>query len=284
MTALVDPHVLVETDFHALNEDFWRRIVAIAKAKHLQIGHEAFHWVVAQLTALGYPAERVDFGPASFSRECQSAMEGILSRVSKGDAIPEDVAVDPTYLGSEEARLALVIDITSHRATVNALMSDRLHWDSAGASLRFGDVEIELLIDPAKEPSALELEEIRAYFSARRINILGGSATRTTLAALENELGVTEERVRWVESEISRPPRSWDKAWAQLRPDRDVAICNTGRVSHAVWEKGDNAAAACGVSMLECDSQGQIVPALQRWARSEIAKRKLADEASTAGR
>ncbi|WP_270411405.1 hypothetical protein [Microbacterium maritypicum] len=282
MTALVDPHVLVETDFHTLDEDFWKRIVAIAKAKHLQIGHEAFHWVVAQLTALGYPAERVDFGPANFSRECQSAMEGILSRVSKGEATPEDVTVDPTYLGSEEAELALIIDITSHGAMVNALMSDRLHWDGAGASLRFGDVEIELLTDPAKEPSALDREEVRAYFSARRINILGGSATRTTLAALEDELGITEEQVRWVESEISRPPRSWDKAWGQLQPDRDVAICNTGRVSHSVWEKGDKAAAGCGVSMLECDSQGQIVPTLQRWARSEIAKKKRADETAAA--
>lgn len=271
MTILLDPHLLVApTTCPSIDEDsFWQRVVDVATKDRVQIGHEAFHWVVAQLQHLGYPNARVDFGPPSFRRECQSAIERILSRVSSGREAVEDSDLSPEYAGSEDARLSIVMDATEHGENLDALMTDANHWVSPGDSLSVGQHQIELLFDIDKEPRALTAEAIKSKFQARRLYVLGGSKTDSAIANLKDQLGLNEGSISWITSEKSKPARDVDKRWAGLDAERDIAICITGRVSHSVWEMGDKIAAKRGIRMIECASQGQLVEVLKTWARGQ---------------
>lgn len=271
MTTLIDPHLLVApTTCPAVDEDsFWQRVVDVAAKGRVEIGHEAFHWVIAQLQHLGYPHARVDFGPPSFRRECQSAIEKILSRVSSGREEVEESNLSPEYLGSADARLCIVMDATEHGENLDGLMTDSNYWAPPGDSLSVGRRHIELLFDVDQVPRALAAEAIKSKFEARRLHVLGGSKTDSAIAHLKEELGLTDDAVNWITSEKSKPARDVDKRWAGLDPERDIAICITGRISHAVWEMGDKAAAKRGIKMIECASQGQLVDALKVWSSAQ---------------
>jgi hypothetical protein len=269
MTLLIDPHLLiVPTECGIIDAPvFWQRVVDIAAADHAQIGHEAFHWVVGQLAHLGYPEKQVDFGPVDFRRECQKAMERILSRVTRGSDEVEECTLSPDYRGSAEARLCILMDTTEHGDHVDALLSDKNHWRPSGDLVSVGKRDIELLFRVDQEPKSFATAAIKSVFAKRRVHVLGGSITDSALASLRSQLGLPDDAVHWITSEKSKPARDIDKRWAQLDPARDVAVCITGRVSHSVWEQGDKAAAKRGLEMIECSTQGQLVESLRSWAR-----------------
>jgi hypothetical protein len=271
MTVLIDPHLLVAPTTCLVIDDarFWQRVVDIAAADRVQIGHEAFHWVVGQLEQLGYPESQVDFGPPSFRRECQSAMERILSRVSRGREEMVESSLTPPYLGSVEAGLCIVMDATEHGNRLDALLSDLEHWGVRSDVLTLGERDVELLYQPDQEPLAMASAATKSFFSNRRIHVLGGSITESAIANIESELGLQSDAVRWIVSEKSKPARDVDKHWAGLDPARDVAVCITGRVSHAVSEVGEKAAKKRGLQMVKCASQGRLVDVLKAWAVSQ---------------
>lgn len=277
MSALVDPHLLVETSPQSKTDEeaFWQRVVAIAGAKHIQIGHEGFHWVIQQLQALGYPAQRIDFGPRDFGRECQSAIESILSRISRGNQTASEVDFRPEYIAGTDVALALAMDLTEHGGSIHSLMSDHTHWAERSTFVDVGEMRVELLLHPAQKPKAADDEAIKSWFASRRIHVLGGSPTSLLLASIGDSLGVSLDQIHWVESEASKPPRNLDKAWSGLKPERDVALCNTARIGHKSWEKGDKAAKGCGVTMLECSGHGLIVSTLRNWALKEIDRERI---------
>lgn len=272
MTVLIDPHALVvPTTCVAADElIFWERVVEAAALDKVQIGHESFYWVISQLEHLGYPEAQVDFGPPSFSRECQSAMEKILSRVSRGVRDAEDRKMTPEYLGSEEAALCISMDTTEHGGDVDALVSDVNYWAEPGDSLSLGALVIELLFDVNKETRAVAAADLRAFFGKRRIHVVGGSITNSAIKQIQSELGVSEGAIQWIASEKSKPARDIDKRWAGLDPKRDVTVCITGRVSHSVWMAADKASNKSGLQMVECASQGQIVGSLRSWAALQL--------------
>lgn len=272
MTVLIDPHVLVApTSCGSIDQTaFWTRVVEIAATDRVGVGHETFHWVVTQLRDLGYPDTQVDFGPPDFKWECQAALEKILSRVVRGDHPVEDVVLAPEYLGDEGARLCIVMDGSEHGPALDAMMSAPNHWSPSNGPGAIGLHTFELLFDPDQEPTALKAEAVRAKFAGRRLHVLGGAPTASALADFESELGVPEERVTWIASEKSKPPRNLDKRWGSLDPDVDVVVCVTGRVGHKTWEAGDKAATKCGVKMLECSTQGQLVATFRTWAGRQL--------------
>ncbi|MFL2002208.1 hypothetical protein [Microbacterium sp. A1-JK] len=270
MTVLIDPHLLIApTTCGPIDQEaFWKRVVSIAGTSKV-IGHEAFHWVIDQLGALGYPEQQVNFGPPTFGRECQIAMERILSRVSRGPGEAEALELTPAYLGEEAAQLAIVMDATEHRGELDALLSDYNYWSAPTDAINLGSDAVELLIDSELEPKAFDAARVKRVFAGLHLHVVGGGATPSAIDDFAHRLGIPEANVHWVESEKSKPPRDLDKTWGSLDPQRDVALCVTGRVSHATWEKGEKAATKRGLTMLECPSQGRIVDLLIAWSKKQ---------------
>lgn len=268
MTVLADPHLLVTPTSCAHIEEtaFWERVVLMGAVGQVELGYESFLWVVSQLEKLGYPEQQIDFGPPQFGRECQVAMERILTRVSHGSKEPEDGETNPVYLGDPDARLSIIFDSSAHGDSLHAIISDENYWGSPTAAVDIGPRRIELLIDPLQEPAVLRTNAIKAVFQGRRVHLVGGSPTPAALTQLQSELGLDDGQVNWIPSEKSKPPRDISKRWARLDPSRDVAVCITGRVSHAVWEQADKAAAKAGLAMIECASQGRLATTLVAWA------------------
>lgn len=268
MTILIDPHLLIADAACRGGDDlfFWERVVAMGGSERTQIGHESFHWVVHELEILGYPEKRVKFGPSDFARECQIAIERILTRVSRGCEQPAVEKLVPDYLGSVGAELCLAIDATEHGPVLDGLLTDSNHWNPVSTTLAIGLLDVELLFSVEQQPRAFESAEVKSVFEGRRVHILGGSVSSSALADCYSQLGVDADSVLWLESEKSKPARDVDERWAGLLPARDVAICVTGRVGHSVWKQGDRAARKRGVEMLECATQGRIVHTLRDWA------------------
>ncbi|WIB42684.1 hypothetical protein [Curtobacterium sp. MCLR17_058] len=268
VVCLLDPHILVPLTLEGIpdDEEFWQRVVNVAASGTFSIGHESFYWVVDQLQERGYPDRRIDFGPPEFRRECQTAVEKILTRVSRGSDEIAEASLSPAYLGAEDAALSIVIDATQHSSTVAALMSDTRHWVDQEPLLAIGDLEIELLFDPLDEPKILSSRAAKVAFEGRQLHVVGGELTESLGRALDVELGIPTPSVHWIVSEKAKPARDLDKRWGSLNPAKDIAVCITGRVPHAVWEQADKAADKCGVKMIECHSQGQLVDALRGWA------------------
>lgn len=268
MTILADPHLLVApTTCECVDEEeFWKRVVLLGEVSRVELGLESFHWVVSQLEKLGYPDQKIDFGPPRFGRECQVAIESILTRVSDGHGESADEEVQPDYLGDVDARLCIVFDATAHGDSLDAIVSDARHWDSTEAAVRIGERSIELIFDPTQEPSATRADAIKTTFEGHRLHLVGGSPTASALSMFESVLGLQAADVHWIPSEKSKPPRNIDERWSGLDPARDVTICITGRVSHAVWEQADKAAAKAGLVMIECQTQGMLIAALTEWA------------------
>lgn len=268
MTVLIDPHLLIApTTCGELDEElFWQRLVTVASAGRAEIGHETFHWVVDRLQHLGYPDQQVNFGPPYFARECQSAMEKLLSRVSKGTNEVVEHALHPSYLGDTDARLCIIIDSVEHSDSLEALLSDPAHWNPSVGSATLGPITFELLFDPEAEPAGASAADIKEAFVGRRLHLVGGAQTASALANFDSVLGVASEDVHWVVGEKSKPPRELDKKWSGLDPSRDVAICITGRVGHATSEQARTAAEKRGLTLIYCPTQGQIVDYLIEWA------------------
>jgi hypothetical protein len=266
--SLLDPHILVPLSQQGVadDEEFWQRVVNVAANGAFSIGHESFHWVIDQLQEKGYPDRKIDFGPPEFRRECQTAVEKILSRVSRGSDDIVETTLSPAYLGDANAGLSIVMDTTQHGALVAAIMSDTRHWESEEELLKVGDLELELIYDPSAEPAVFSTQALKAKFNDRRLHVVGGELNASLAHALEAELGLLPSSVQWIFSEKAKPARDLDKRWGSLDPAVDIAVCITGRVSHAVWEQADKAAVKCGVKMIECPSQGQLIDTLRVWA------------------
>ncbi|MFH8249492.1 hypothetical protein ACH3VR_03885 [Microbacterium sp. B2969] len=271
MTVLVDPHLIVRREgISSLPEDeFWRRVVEVAARDDFAVGHETFHWIIQRLMVLGYPDQNVEIGESSFRRESRVALDRLLARVSRGSSPPDDAALRPEYLGDSDAELSLIMDATEHAPELDAVMSCTSQWNPAEAHLVFGNLRVEALYDADREPASSAREHVASVFSDRRIHILGGAPTPSALRDIETELGVRPDRVLWIASEKSKPPRNLDERWGSLNPTVDIALCVTGRVAHSSWEAGESAARSCGVEMLECASQGRIVATLHEWARRQ---------------
>lgn len=268
MTTLTDPHLLIAptTCTCADEEEFWKRVVLLGEVNRVELGLESFHWVIARLEKLGYPEQRINFGPPRFARECQVALQSILTRVSNGDREPTDEEIRPEYLGEVDARLCIVFDATAHGDSLDAILSDGRYWDPTESAVCIGARSVELIFDPQQEPSALRAEAIKSKFRKRRLHLVGGSPTASATAMLESTFGLQASDVNWIASEKSKPPRNIDERWSGLDATRDVAVCITGRVSHAVWEQADKAARKAGLEMIECATQGMLASALTEWA------------------
>lgn len=266
--SLLDPHILIPLTQQGVSDDeeFWQRVVDVAASGSFSIGHESFHWVVDQLKEKGYPDQNIDFGPPEFRRECQTAVEKILTRVSRGNEDIVEATLSPAFLGDANAGLSIVMDTTQHGALVAALLSDPRHWASKESLLTIGDLEVELLYDPSAEPAVLSSRAVKDKFKNRRLHVVGGELNAALAHALEDELGLSASSIQWIVSEKAKPARGLDKRWGSLDPSVDIAVCITGRVPHAVWEQADKAAEKCGLRMIECPSQGQLIDALQGWA------------------
>lgn len=267
MSILLDPHLIVEREnlTPADRNAHWYRVVALAANRTLTLGHESFHWILGQLQSTGFPAKQVNFGPPGFNRDCQKAVDSLLTRVARGSEMPSEHDPVPEYLGNSDARLSLILDSTEHRNSCSALMSTEAHWTAPSHEVTIGPAVMELLSDPSAEPASAAKARVHEALSRYRLHIVGGSPTASALRSIVEELGIPAERVDWTASEKAKPPRGMDKKWGALSADRDITLCVTGRVSHAVWEQSEKASESCGVKMLECATQGMIVNTVRTW-------------------
>jgi len=268
---LVDPHTIIERPELAPNDRsiHWADVVSLAANHTIQLGHESFHWIVKQLQATGFPAQMVNFGPEGFGRDCQVALEQILSRVSRGSQEAVDSEIVPSYILDGDARLSLILDATEHADVTSALYTKQGHWSEPSTTAAFGSVRYDLIEDPTFDESATAQARSRLKVESMSLHVVGGAPTPSALRKLEEELGIPTDRVSWTRSEKAKPPRDMDRKWGSLDPKKDLALCITGRVSHAVWEQCEKAAASCGVRMLECATQGRIVETIQAWGCSD---------------
>lgn len=276
MTLLLDPQMLVPpVDATELADatHFWIRIIRWASDTRARLGSESHALVCTHYAKFGYPNDRLDLRVPHLSREYQAALSRLLSRVLVHDADCEDRAFEPTYVGGEDAYLALQWDISGTSSAEDPVLgigTSPEDWSDATASVvsvsPTPPPQLELCFDAGATLAAEQDESVRNYFDGFRLHLVGGRPDSNVLATIAETTGLSEGDISWIPCEKAKPPRNLDERWGGLRPTQDITICITGRVGHATSGKAKVAATKAGVTHLQVESANDVCGALRQLA------------------
>jgi hypothetical protein len=128
--------------------------------------------------------------------------------------------------------------------------------------------QLELCIRPGAALEAESADAAHMFYSGKRVHIVGGQPTDRVIRAVTELAGLAPSDVTWLPSEKGKPPRDLKKKWANLRADRDITVCVTGRIGHAQSEAAAKAADGCGVVHIRVESANELIGRLKELVRT----------------
>ncbi|MEU2005954.1 DUF2325 domain-containing protein [Rhodococcus sp. NPDC019627] len=269
MKLLLDPRLLIfpsETSDRKQLIEIWGRIVDWSSDSRIAIGTESLEHVWNHFGEVGYPEKDLAMYPPALRNEYRQALNKIMSRIIEHCNHPTELDVRPEYVGSEEQKNALTRDVAGTAGgSIVGIASTRSSWSEDCVKVWFTPPppsELEICVD-ARSPLAIETRAtVEAALRGRRVHIVGGKPNQRIYKSIFEMTGIRESDIHWIAAEKSKPPRDLDKKWGSLRPDRDIAICITGRIGHAQSERAATTAAKAGVIYLPLESANEIESAL----------------------
>jgi hypothetical protein len=142
------------------------------------------------------------------------------------------------------------------------LASDEEFWGSRVAMLSCEPPpprDVQLIFRPGESLHEQTIADVRSWFRGRRVHIVGGQRDSRLVERIAETVGISTSDIHWLSSERHKQPRIAQR-WVSLSAARDVAVCITGRISHATWNAAKQYGSA--VPYVEVERAGEIVDRL----------------------
>lgn len=267
---LLDPALLLpaEPGNPAAMTTFWIQLAAWSSDERVKVGEATYRLACEYFAVYGWP-DAPRLLPVSLRRDTHRLLSRLLTRVLVHVLDARECTV-PDYAGTAQARAAIAEDL-SRCATdsVLAIASVKQHWSGEGVTasvLPPPPGAVALCLRPGEELHEERSGRTRQYFAERRLHVVGGQFDQRIAGHVARELGPRD--LLWLPCERHKQP-SLD-SWRGLVPERDIAICITGQISHAVSGRAQRVARQRQVAYLEIESVRDIVPTLQTLAQAPL--------------
>ena len=242
--------------------EYWEQIIAWASDTRTRLGVECQQLLYSRFAQYGYPEQCLVPEMPALKTAYQSAISKIMSRVVQPMSDSEERDFSPRYVGGEDEELALQLDISSTvGCEVIGIATTESSWAASTEYLQLSPQpprRLEICTVP-NAPVAMAVEsDLRELLASKRLFMVGGKIEAAVMTAL-CELGFSNDAITWLESEKSKPPRNLDGRWGALTSPRDVTLCITGRVGHAISGKARVVAARREVPYLIAETAKEAV-------------------------
>jgi len=275
MTVLLDPQVLLPPpSISSVDQllEHWEQVVDWSSDRRIVIGGQSYDLVLMGMESYDYPNNNPVLEGIPNADIFLGALNRLLGRVRPGESAGSPKAFEPEYAGDEICGIALAMDVSCFPDSY-AIASCLDCWgELENDTIRVTPSpprELEVFFEPNKELRTERSLRIKKYYSDKRIHIVGGAEDTGIKNQIINQLGVLEKNISWDGSELKQRPRDIEKRWHELRPERDIVVCLTGRIGHATSIVAEVAAKKQNVVYLEARKSSNIIDALIENAMSE---------------
>lgn len=273
MRLLIDPGILVAPGERALHQRYWERLVDWSLDSRAYLGEHSQKRVLDSFAEYGYPHNELNLHPPALRGAFSRALNIVLSRVAQLNGEDAEVrSFAPPYRGDYEHGRALGRDVagTLH-LPIGGIATVVDSWDDEVTQVDCvpsPPAELHLCREPGLQLPAEFDAAVAAFFSTRRVHIVGGRPEERVVRRIEEGPLALAGRLSWIPSEKNKPPRGLDRSWSGLSPDIDVTVCITGRIGHAASGKAATVAMSRGVAHLKVESANGIESALIGYFRA----------------
>lgn len=263
---LCDPRLLASprAASAAVSIAFWDELGDWSSDKRLRVGVETHKYICEHYSLIGWPDAPLSTPAGIPQRECSRILNTLLSRVVVGEAPCREAELVPLYAGNPEEKAALVADLQRLvGASVFGIAASSSSWNADVAMVSCippPPAEMPLCHRPGEVLPVEEGEALRAFYSRKKLHIVGGQSDAKLIAVLAEAYGFAE--IDWIPCERHKKPRGLGKRWAMLDCDRDIVLCITGRVGHSTSNEAKIAADQRSAPYLEAYQANNIADAL----------------------
>lgn len=275
MKLLLDPVLLLDLDLEDMNLnrelERWDQVVDWSNDERVRLGAASCDLILDRLQDVGYPDNRLELQNLPGLRAYSDALNKLLARVLTHQRPTVDLSLSPRHNGDRNAGRALCMDIAgTNVGAVYGVATRKEHWEEGvWESLKISPPppgRLELCFEPNQELQVEGKARMKEFFYGRRLHIVGGKVSQRLISEIGETFGVARKSINWLPCEKSKPPNDLASRWSGLRPERDVAICITGRVGHATSGNAEAAASKAGVPYIPVEFDSGIVLALRNHA------------------
>lgn len=255
---LLDPGILVPPEAPPTDwRGFWIRLVEWSSDRRIKLGPASHAFIVHLYAELGYPHLELYVHPPALRHEYRKAIDRILTSITSASFRDLEVTFDIEYAGAREAETALRRDVPLDPM---ALASAPELWRRPAKALRCAPPppeSVQVVFEPNVGLEAEAVARAREWMTGRRLRLVGGQRDAAILARLADDFQIAYGNIEWLECERhKKPPVA--RRWGGLDPDRDIAICITGRVGHDTSLAAAKCARAANVHYLEVETANEI--------------------------
>lgn len=265
---LIDPALLVPPDTN-LPQDwqkFWLLIIDWNNDRRVHIGPATFKLAVDDHSLMELAASDERNWPPHTKRDRIRAVSSLLARLVSAELLDGTRKVSPEYCGPEIAHRALLDDlpaIDSSRPELAGLATSSRHWCEHQSTARCVPPPpdtFELCFKPNGELQSSKRQSTSRRLHNVHIKIVGGQQELRIIGELTGRYSIEASDIEWIPAEITKKPNL--ESCKGLRT-QDVAICISGRIGHADYEKMQRLVKQVGATWIEVRQAGMIQDRLE---------------------